>query len=44
MGLLFFEVFVAAGVEICGQRDTKGLYKKARDGLIPNFTGVNDPY
>jgi bifunctional enzyme CysN/CysC len=40
----FIEVFVDAPLEICEARDPKGLYKKARAGLIPNFTGVNAPY
>ncbi|HIG18369.1 MAG TPA: adenylyl-sulfate kinase, partial [Candidatus Handelsmanbacteria bacterium] len=30
--------------ELCEQRDPKGLYKKARSGEIPNFTGISDPY
>jgi adenylylsulfate kinase len=40
----FIEVFVDTPVELCEQRDPKGLYKKARAGLIPHFTGVSDPY
>jgi bifunctional enzyme CysN/CysC len=40
----FVEVFVNTPLEVCEQRDVKGLYKKARAGLIPNFTGVNSPY
>lgn len=40
----FIEVFVDASVEECARRDTKGLYEKARQGLIKNFTGVDDPY
>ena len=40
----FFEVFVNTPLAVCEQRDVKGLYKKARAGLIPNFTGVNSPY
>ncbi len=43
-GLPFIEVFVDTPVETCEQRDPKGLYKKARAGEIPNFTGVSDPY
>ncbi len=43
-GLLFIEVFVDTPLEVCEQRDPKGLYKKARAGEITNFTGVNDPY
>ena len=40
----FVEVFVDTPIEICEQRDPKGLYKKARNGLIPNMTGINSPY
>jgi adenylyl-sulfate kinase len=40
----FIEVFVNAPVEVCMQRDVKGLYKKAVAGEIKNFTGINDPY
>ncbi len=40
----FLEVFVDTPLEVCEQRDPKGLYKKARAGLIPNFTGISDPY
>ncbi|MCB0218440.1 MAG: adenylyl-sulfate kinase [Chrysiogenetes bacterium] len=40
----FMEIHVAAPVETCEERDVKGLYKKARAGEIPNFTGVSDPY
>lgn len=40
----FIEVFVNAPVEVCEQRDTKGLYKKARAGELRGFTGVDDPY
>jgi len=40
----FIEVFVDTPLEICEQRDPKGLYKKARAGQIPNFTGINSPY
>lgn len=40
----FIEVYVNTPLEVCEQRDVKGLYKKARAGLIPNFTGVNSPY
>ncbi len=43
-GLPFVEVFVDTPVEECEKRDPKGLYKKARSGEIPNFTGVSDPY
>jgi bifunctional enzyme CysN/CysC len=40
----FIEVFVDTPLEACERRDPKGLYKKARSGEIPNFTGVNAPY
>ena len=40
----FVEVFVNCPVEVCEQRDVKGLYKKARAGVIKEFTGVSDPY
>jgi adenylylsulfate kinase len=40
----FIEVYVNAPIEVCEQRDVKGLYKKARSGEIKNFTGINDPY
>jgi adenylylsulfate kinase len=40
----FVEVFVDAPLEVCESRDPKGMYKKARRGELPNFTGVNDPY
>jgi adenylylsulfate kinase len=40
----FVEVHVAAPLDICAQRDPKGLYAKALAGEIPNFTGVSDPY
>ncbi len=40
----FIEVFVDAPVEVCEQRDVKGLYRKAKEGLIKGFTGVDDPY
>ncbi|TAQ89007.1 hypothetical protein B7494_g2681 [Chlorociboria aeruginascens] len=40
----FIEVFVDIPIEVAEQRDPKGLYKKARDGKIPNFTGISAPY
>ena len=40
----FIEVFVRAALEVCEERDPKGLYKKARAGKIPEFTGVSAPY
>ncbi|CAL8096818.1 unnamed protein product [Calicophoron daubneyi] len=43
-GLPFFEVFVSAPLEVCEQRDVKKLYKRARCGEIPDFTGVSCAY
>jgi adenylylsulfate kinase len=43
-GLPFIEVYVKASVELCEQRDPKGLYKKARAGQLKEFTGVSAPY
>ncbi|MCY3004746.1 MAG: adenylyl-sulfate kinase [Planctomycetota bacterium] len=43
-GLRFFEVFVDTPLAICEQRDPKGLYRQAREGKIPFFTGITDPY
>jgi adenylylsulfate kinase len=40
----FVEIFVDAPLEVCAERDVKGLYKKAFAGEIPQFTGVSDPY
>ncbi len=40
----FAEIFVDTPLEICEQRDPKGLYKKARAGEIKGFTGIDDPY
>lgn len=40
----FIEVFVSTPLEICEKRDPKGLYKKARSGSIPNFTGIQSRY
>jgi len=44
LGADFIEVFVNASIEVCEQRDPKGLYKKARKGEIPQFTGISSPY
>jgi adenylylsulfate kinase len=44
MGDRFVEAYVKASVEVCEQRDVKGLYAKARSGEIKEFTGVSDPY
>lgn len=44
LGADFIEVFVNAPIEVCEQRDPKGLYKKARKGEIEHFTGISSPY
>merc|ERR1711990_497185 len=43
-GLDFCETHISASLEVCEARDVKGLYKKARAGVIPKFTGISDPY
>jgi len=43
-GLRFLEVFVDTPIELCEQRDPKGLYAKARRGELPGFTGIDSPY
>ncbi len=40
----FVEVYVNAPLYVCEQRDIKGLYRRARKGDLPNFTGIDDPY
>jgi sulfate adenylyltransferase len=40
----FLEVHIATSIEVCEQRDRKGLYAKARAGIIKGFTGISDPY
>ena len=40
----FLEIFVDCPIEVCEKRDVKGLYQKARKGLIKNFTGIDSPY
>jgi len=40
----FIEIFVSTSLDVCEQRDVKGLYQKARRGEIANFTGISDPY
>jgi adenylylsulfate kinase len=40
----FIEVFIDTPLEVCESRDPKGLYKKVREGKIPNFTGISSPY
>jgi len=43
-GIRFIEIFVDTPVDVCEQRDPKGLYQKARKGELKGFTGVDDPY
>lgn len=40
----FIEIYINAPIEVCEARDVKGLYQKARAGLIKGFTGIDDPY
>ena len=40
----FIEVYCNSPLEVCEKRDIKGLYKKVREGLISNFTGIDAPY
>jgi adenylylsulfate kinase len=40
----FIEIFCNASLSVCEERDTKGMYKKAREGLIKDFTGISSPY
>lgn len=40
----FIEVFVRASLSVCEKRDPKGLFKKAREGIIKEFTGISAPY
>jgi bifunctional enzyme CysN/CysC len=40
----FIEVFVSTSLEVCEERDVKGLYKKARSGQLPHFSGIDSPY
>ena len=40
----FVEVYVDAPLEVCEERDTKGMYEAARRGKLKNFTGIDDPY
>ncbi|WP_058485256.1 adenylyl-sulfate kinase [Defluviitalea phaphyphila] len=44
IGNEFIEIFLSTPLEECEKRDVKGLYKKAREGEIPNFTGITSPY
>ena len=40
----FIEIHVSTSIKECEDRDRKGLYAKARKGIIPEFTGISDPY
>lgn len=40
----FVEVYIKCPIDVCEQRDTKGLYKKAREGVVKEFTGISAPY
>lgn len=40
----FIEIYVKCPLDVCEKRDVKGLYEKARQGIIKNFTGIDDPY
>jgi adenylylsulfate kinase len=40
----FVEIYVKCPLEVCEQRDVKGLYGKARRGVVKQFTGIDDPY
>lgn len=40
----YFEIYISTPLETCEKRDPKGLYKRARNGLIPQFTGLDSPY
>lgn len=44
IGQAYREIFVSTAIEVCESRDPKGLYQKARQGLIKHFTGVSAPY
>jgi len=43
-GTFFLEVYIEAPLDLCEQRDPKGLYKRARNGLIKEFTGIDSPF
>ena len=43
-GIPFYEIHIATPIEICEERDPKGLYARARAGQITHFTGIDDPY
>jgi adenylylsulfate kinase-like enzyme len=41
---LFFEIYVQCPIEVCANRDQKGIYAKAKAGIIKEFTGISAPY
>ena len=44
LGDCYFETYIECSLDVCEKRDVKGLYKKARNGIIKNFTGIHDVY
>ena len=40
----YIEVYISTPIEVCKKRDRKGLYVKAKAGIVKNFTGISDPY
>lgn len=44
LGKSYVEIYMNTPLEVCEERDVKGLYKKVRSGVIKNFTGINDPF
>jgi len=40
----FMEVYLDASLEVCEQRDPKGLYRRTREGLVDNMSGIDNPY
>ena len=40
----FFEIYCSGSLEVCERRDLKGMYRQARDGVIPEFTGISSPF
>jgi len=44
LGITFLEIYISTSLSVCEKRDPKGLYRKARAGLIPQFTGIDSTY
>ena len=42
--MAFIEVYLDASLEVCEQRDPKGLYRRTREGLVDNMSGIDNPY